>query len=41
MAVWAARQLAEPERFARLQGRHAAAEHDPAVMSEWKADEPA
>jgi epoxyqueuosine reductase len=40
MAVWATSQLAEPERFARLQGRHAAAEHDPAVTSEWKAGEP-
>jgi epoxyqueuosine reductase len=40
MAVWASRQLAAPERFARLKGRHAAEERDPAVLSEWNEDDP-
>jgi epoxyqueuosine reductase len=41
MAVWASRQLAAPERFAHLRAQCAAAERDPAVLREWKEDNPA
>jgi epoxyqueuosine reductase len=41
MAVWASRQLAAPERFAHLRAQCAAAEREPAVLREWKEDDPA
>jgi epoxyqueuosine reductase len=40
MAVWAVRQLAGPEEFARFRGRYTAEEQDPDVLSEWYEDAP-
>jgi epoxyqueuosine reductase len=40
MAVWAVRQLAAPDQFTRLKGRHAAVERDHDVLGEWNEDEP-
>jgi epoxyqueuosine reductase len=39
-AAWAAGRLADPERFAGLAARHAAAESDPVVLAEWRAAAP-
>lgn len=37
MAVWALRQLLEPDALAQLSQHHRASERDPAVLAEWVA----
>ena len=38
MAVWASRRLAPPAAFAALRARHERAEHDSAVLTEWRRE---